>query len=584
VRGWINRRIVHAGFVPNPCSTRRVAMATLSNVKFRFILFFLACASGGFSAPAKIRIALVGDSTVTDQAGWGLGFQQFVDPSQAEVFNTAQGGRSSMSFMKEGRWDRALALKADYYLIQFGHNDEAGKPGRSTTLEEYREYMTRYVEEAKAAGATPVLITSLVRRQFERDDEHRIDSSLEPRVAIIKEIAAKLQVPLVDLHARSKELCERLGRQGCLVFSPVKISDGKSVRDGTHLNREGYVLFGELVVKELRTAVPALAKVLLEKPRDTHPRAADSLADAIVSADGSGTYTTIQEAVTAAPDNAPKPFVILVKPGRYTGPILIPKTKRHLQLIGEDAPNTVLTYGLNVREPDPRSAKGFQGTGVAVMSDDFSAEQITFENTSGDHGQALALRSDGDRQLFRRCRFLGWQDTLMINNGRHYFVDCYIEGRVDFIYGSATAVFDHCEIHSKNGGHVTAASTPQDQPFGFVFLHCRLTGDPVPWDLSKTVNRAPLADLGRPWREFARVAYLECELGDHIKPQGWDNWGKPNNEKTARYVEYRSSGPGANPSARVPWSRQLNDEEARRYTITDILSGPDHWHFQKTGN
>lgn len=548
-----------------------------SSVKLRTALFFFACASAGLAASAKMRIVLVGDSTVTDGAGWGLGFQQFVDPALADVINTAQGGRSSMSFIQEGRWASALALKADYYFIQFGHNDEPGKPGRSTSLEDYRAYLLRYVEEARAAGATPVLITPMVRRQFDSHDAHLIHSSLEPRAEIVKEVAAKQNVPLVDLHARSKELCERLGREGCLVFSPKKVVDGKTVPDGTHLTSEGYVLFADLVVKELRSSVPALRKILLTQPRDAHPQAADSRADAIVSADGSGTYTTIQQAIDAAPDEGTKRFVILVKPGRYEGPIFVPKSKRRLCLVGEDAPGTVVTYGLNIREPDPKSAKGFQGTGVIVLASDFTAERITFENTSGDHGQALALRSDGDRQVFRHCRFLGWQDTLMINNGRHYFENCYVEGRVDFIYGSATALFDRCEIHSKNGGHITAASTPQDRPFGFVFLRCRLTGDPKPWDPNKIVSKPLLADLGRPWREHAHVAYIECELGDHIKPQGWDNWGKPDYEKTARYVEYRNSGPGANPTARAPWSRQLNDNEAEAYTIPNILGGTENW-------
>lgn len=235
-------------------------------------------------APA-VRIVLVGDSTVTDSAGWGLGFRQFVDPERAEITNTAQGGRSSMSFMKEGRWERALALKAGYYLIQFGHNDEPGKPGRSTTLEEYRGYMNQYVDEARAVGATPVLVTALVRRQFDRANPHQINSSLEAHATIVREIAADRKVPLLDLHARSKQLCERMGREGCLAFSPGKTVDGKTVPDGTHLNENGYVLFGRLVVEELRVAVPALASLLRTEPLNAHPRAeepkAQKKADAV---------------------------------------------------------------------------------------------------------------------------------------------------------------------------------------------------------------------------------------------------------------------------------------------------------------
>ena len=304
--------------------------------------------------------------------------------------------------------------------------------------------------------------------------------------------------------------------------------------------------------------------------------------DAVVSADGSGTHTTFQASVAAAPDNGTNAFRILIKPGRYEGQIIVPKTKRNVHFIGEKLENTILTYALNVYETNAATDLRFKGTGVVVLADDFHAENLTIENTSGDHGQALALRVDGDRAVFNRCRLLGWQDTLMINNARQYFTNCYVEGRVDFIYGSATAVLDHCQIHSKNGGHVTAANTPQDHPYGFVFLSCKLTGDPTPWvNPTNTATakpaKKPMANLGRPWRPYASVTYLNCEMGDHIKPAGWDNWGKAENEKTARYAEYRSTGPGASPDARVGGARQLSDEEAKTFTIENIFKGPDGW-------
>lgn len=253
-------------------------------MSLRILFFVLALSTASFAAEGgKVRIVLVGDSTVTDNAGWGLGFRQFLDPARVDLINTSQGGRSSMSFIKEGRWDQALALKAEYYLIQFGHNDEPGKPGRSTTLDEYRAYMNRYVDEARAAGATPVLVTSLVRRQFDRANDHLINSSLATHVAIVKEIAAAKHVPLVDLHAQSKTLCEELGREGCLAFSPMKVVDGKSVPDGTHLNRQGYVIFARLVVDELRRAAPALAPVLRSEPLDPLPEPVEAKASEPVS-------------------------------------------------------------------------------------------------------------------------------------------------------------------------------------------------------------------------------------------------------------------------------------------------------------
>ena len=300
--------------------------------------------------------------------------------------------------------------------------------------------------------------------------------------------------------------------------------------------------------------------------------------DAVVSPAKDARTNPLQAAINAAPDNATQPYVILVKPGRYRwNPTLIPATKRFIHLVGEDPNTTVISYHLNVYEVlKERPFERHEGTTFIALGDDFAATNLTFENTSGDHGQALALRIDGDRAVVRNCRLLGWQDTLMVNRGRHYFRDCYIEGRVDFIFGSATAVFENCELRSKAGGHVTAASTPQESAFGYVFLRCRLTGDDTPWEPT-TASRRPLATLGRPWRPYAAVAFIECELGDHIAPTGWHNWGRPDNEKTARYAEYKSTGPGANPTARVPWSRQLTDAEAAAYTPARILAGTDGW-------
>lgn len=534
------------------------------------------------SAPEPVSIVLVGDSTVTDNAGWGLGFRQFLS-KDVRLVNTAQGGRSSMSFRTEGRWEKALALKADYYLIQFGHNNEPGKPGRSTDMPTFASDMRAYVAEARAIGATPVLVTPLTRRQWDKARPGRIKSSLAPYAEEVRRLAAELKVPLVDLHARSIELCETLGPDKCLDFSPAKKNDkdpSKPSIDGTHLKGRGRVLFARLVVAELRAAVPALAPVLLDHALDADPQAAENSYDAVVSADGSGTHTTVQAAIDAAPDNNPNPFYILVKPGVYEGQVVVPKTKRYLRLVGEEVEHTIMTYGMNVKESDEKTLKQWQGIGFIVLGDDFSAEKITFRNTSGDHGQALALRVLADRVTFNNCRMLGWQDTLRLDEGRSLLRDCHIEGRVDFIYGSGTAVFVACRIHSKNGGYVTAANTPQDKPFGYVFLDCKLTGDQTigPGDTRSYDPAKPRkAYLGRPWRAYANVAFVRCELGDHIRAEGWHNWGKVENEKTARFAEYRNTGPGAARGGRVTWARELSDEEAKAYTIENILGGTDGW-------
>jgi len=231
------------------------------------------------NTPQKLRIVLVGDSTVTDHAGWGLGFKQSVT-GPAECINTARGGRSSRSFIDEGHWTNALALKGDYYLIQFGHNDQPGKgPKRETDPETtYTQFMARYVDEARAIGATPILVTSLVRRKFEAPDDVRIRSTLTPYVDAVKRLAAERDVPVIDLHASSKALCEQLGREGCYAFSPVN-EDGSY--DTTHLNAKGRALFAQLVVAPLRDQVPELQPVLLEPPVEDRSDAADTSAGAV---------------------------------------------------------------------------------------------------------------------------------------------------------------------------------------------------------------------------------------------------------------------------------------------------------------
>jgi pectinesterase len=529
----------------------------------------------------RIKIVLIGDSTVTDRTGWGLGFKEFLDTNKVECINVAMGGRSSMSFMREGRWTNALALKGDYYLIQFGHNNQPGKPGRSTDMATFVANMKQYADDARAIGAQPILVTPMTRRQWDKNNPGKIDSTLEPYAEEVRKIAVEQNVPLVDLHARSIELCEQLGREKCYEFSPTKVVNGTNDYDGTHLQGSGRVMFARLVVEEMDKAVPKLAPVLLVEPRNPNPKISKDVYDVVVANDVSANYTNLQAAINAAPDNGSKPFRILVRRGIYQGQFIVPKEKRHIQLIGEDVTSSVLTYALNVNETNAETNLKYKGTGVVVLADDFRAEKMTFQNTSGDHGQALALRVDGDRAVFKHCRMLGWQDTLMINLGRDYFTNCYVEGRVDFIYGSAAAIFDRCEIHSKNGGHVTAANTPQDKPFGLVFLNCGLTGDPRPWispaGVPANTNSAPTADLGRPWRPYASVTYLNCEMGAHIKPAGWNNWRNPSNELTARFAEYDSAGPGANPDRRVKWAKQLTTLQAEKITVESVLGGTDHW-------
>lgn len=286
--------------------------------------------------------------------------------------------------------------------------------------------------------------------------------------------------------------------------------------------------------------------------------------DFIVAKDGSGNFTTIQDAINAVPDFRKNVTSIFVKPGVYKEKVVLAASKTNIRMVGEDATKTIITYD------DYASKRNIFGeemgttgsTTFFVFADGFTAEKITFENSSGPVGQAVAVRVDGDMVSFNECRFLGFQDTLYphAEKSRQYYKNCYIEGTVDFIFGWSTALFEDCTIFCKRGsGYITAASTLPETKHGFVFLNCRVVGDAEPSTYY----------LGRPWRPHAKTVFINCYLDKHIRPEGWHNWDKPEAEKTSFYGEYQNSGPGV--GTRVSWSHQLKMEEAREYTKDNIL-------------
>ena len=224
-------------------------------------------------------------------------------------------------------------------------------------------------------------------------------------------------------------------------------------------------------------------------------------ANAVVAADGSGQFHSLQDAIAAAPSGRPgRPWIIHVRPGTYRERLYVQREKRFLALVGEDAEKTVVTFDLHANVPgtDGKPIGTFRTATAQIDADDFTAEGLTFENAAGPVGQALAIRVDGDRAAFRSCRFVGWQDTVLLNRGRQYFESCFVSGHVDFIFGGATAFFDRCTIVARRDGYVTAASTPEEQPHGFVFSRCTLRGE------SPEVRTY----LGRPWRSFASTVFL----------------------------------------------------------------------------
>ena len=299
----------------------------------------------------------------------------------------------------------------------------------------------------------------------------------------------------------------------------------------------------------------------------------------IVAHDRSGKYLTVQEALNHIPLNNKKPVTIYIRNGVYKEKLHLDSSKNLVTIIGENKFKTILTYddhtGTVARNGEVINT--MTSHTFLIKADNFTAKNITVQNDAGfSAGQAVALESDGDKAQFYNCRFVGFQDVLFTKspNSRQYYKDCYIEGTTDFIFGSSTVWFQHCHIHSRKNSHVTAASTPQDHQFGYVFNDCVLTGDTSLHSVS----------LGRPWRPYASVTYIHCYLDPQIKAEGWSNWNNTDNYKTTRYAEYEDYGPGANQSNRVSWSKQLNDSEIKKFTIESVLKGwiPDDCELQKS--
>lgn len=288
--------------------------------------------------------------------------------------------------------------------------------------------------------------------------------------------------------------------------------------------------------------------------------------DFVVSKDGSTPYSSLQEVLNQIPSGNSRPYKIFLKKGVYKEVITIDASKSKITLVGENENNTILQFDnhAGVTLPNGDTLNTWTCASVFVYGNDFQARNISFSNQAGfNAGQAVALRVEGNRASFINCRMLGFQDVLFLsgNGVKQYFKDCYIEGTTDFIFGAATALFENCHIHSKKNSHVTAAATNSIIPFGFVFKNCKLTADSL-------INKV---SLGRPWTPTASVTYMNCWLGAHIIAEGWNNWKNPANEATVRYFEYNNSGPGANASKRVPWSKQLTDEQSNEWTTEKIL-------------
>ncbi len=297
-----------------------------------------------------------------------------------------------------------------------------------------------------------------------------------------------------------------------------------------------------------------------EKRRFAEPR------ELVVAQDGTGDYTTIAEALEAVRAFMDFDVKIYIKKGIYKEKLVVPSWVQHIELIGEDVQNTIITHADHA---NMNHMGTFRTYTVKVEGNYITFRNITIENNAPRLGQAVALHTEGDCLRFINCRFLGNQDTVYtgVEGTRLYFENCYIEGTTDFIFGPSTAWFEGCTIHSKANSYITAASTPKDIEYGYIFNKCKLTA-------TAGVDKVY---LGRPWRPYAYTIFMNCELGKHIVGAGWDNWRDAKNEKTARYAEYHNSGEGAKADNRVKWAKQLSDKEAEKITTVNCYNLSKGW-------
>ena len=542
--------------------------------------FFPLAAAAAWLILSSFTVHMMGDSTMAEkdlskgnpERGWGMMFQNFLDKG-VTVVNYAQNGRSTKSFIDLGLWDKVYSAiqPGDYVFIQFGHNDS--KQDDSTRYAApwgaYQDNLRTFVDGVRQKGGTPVLLTPVARRWFK---DGKLDKECHGDYpAAMKAVAAEKNVTLLDITTPTLEWIEALGDEASRPYfmhlEPGKWAcapEGKT--DNTHTVAAGARKVTEIVCDKIKDQIPEIAEHL-------------RYFNIVVSPDGHGDYMTVQEAVNAIPNYSHKEITtVYIRKGVYKECVNIPHTKFRVHFIGEDAASTIITNDNYAKRswPGRDFAVGTSGSAtIYIHASYITFEDITFENSAGegkDIAQAVAVFTDGDFLFFRGCRFLGNQDTLYTYGRfgkfggikRNFFLDCYIEGTTDFIFGTSIAYFQRCRIHSKKNSYVTAASTLEGQKYGYVFKDCVLTA-------AEGVDKCY---LGRPWGAYAKTVFIHCKLGPHIVPEGWHDWekeGKPDTKKNSYYAEYQSYGPGASKDGRVSWSHQLTDKEAAEYSFSKVM-------------
>ncbi|MBP5499246.1 MAG: pectin esterase [Bacteroidales bacterium] len=612
------------------------------------VVLMLSLTSADTKRP--ITIFMIGDSTMANkpldgnnqERGWGQMLSGFFT-DDIRVDNHALNGRSTLSFILEGEWQKVYdAIQpGDYVFIQFGHNDEKIKsenrgtrpgtpepalcPDQWGRPASFDDNLRKFVNETREKGGIPVLFNSIARRSFfenknaaEEDDlfgkgitlktegdslveTHIItrgDGTIDDYLEAPRRIAKEMKVPFVEMNAISKKVIQGEGVEGskglfCWLPANTYAAAPKGREDNTHLRIGGARKMCAATIDAIGEAVPAL-KPFIRKY------------DLVVAKDGSGDFMTIQEAINAVPDYNGQELKIMIAPGTYKEKLVVPESKTHVTLIARTEGEVIITNDdfANRQSLVTGRKLGTSGSStVYIYAHNFEAIGIVFENTASNEsfaqggrgvGQAVAVLVAGDCVVFRRCKFLGHQDTLYAYGrksdpktpeavaaaqtqripenmqSRQYYEDCYITGTVDYIFGWATAYFNRCELHCLSDGYVTAAATPQGQTYGYIFNECHITAEPG----VKTF-------LGRPWRHYAQTVFINCTMDECVHPQGWQTW--PNKETgldgsaTTFYAEYNSKGAGAKPQERVAWSKQLTSDMAEHFSAKEVLKGYDNW-------
>ena len=551
----------------------------MTNRLFFLLSLFIIMSSFNTNDKSIITIYLIGNSTMASKSliggnlerGWGQMLPGFFSEN-IRIENYAIYEVNSKSFIDEGQWDKVITQvkKGDYIFIQFDHNEEIDNINAQTILSNsFYNNLKQYVNEARAKGAIPVLISSIlcvnceIIEKASSNKENKRELSLRRThnayLNVPSKVAKELGVLFIDLNQITHKYVERIGTEKAKKHF---MHMGINYCNNTHLTVSGARKIADLAIDAIKEQIPILAKEVRNY-------------DFVVAQDGSGDFFTIQNAINAVPDfrkNART--TILIRSGDYQEKVVIPESKINISLIGEEG--AVLTNNDYAQKEnifgEEMSTSG--SSTCYIYAPDFYAENITFKNSAGPVGQAVACFISGDRAFFKKCRFLGNQDTLYTysKGDRQYFEDCYIEGTVDFIFGWSIAIFNRCNIHSKSDGFITAPSTDAGQAYGYIFYDCKLTGDSI----------AENVYLSRPWRPYAQAVFIHCEMGRHILPIGWHNWDKKEVEQTVVYAEYNSKGEGANPKARATFSSQLKD--LKDYDIETILGSGDGWNPIKKQN